>query len=81
MQVKVECQVDEQNQDSKIDLQTLDLNVKVELVEEASTLKFLDRNYRLDLQSKFKKYMDYCWIHKSIVQMLHQEPSRELRIK
>jgi len=35
--VKVECQVDEQNQGSKIDLQTLDLNVKIELIEEAST--------------------------------------------
>jgi hypothetical protein len=37
LQVKVECQVDEQNQGSKVDLQTLDLNVKVELVEDAST--------------------------------------------
>jgi hypothetical protein len=35
--VKVECQVDEQNQGSKVDLQTIDLNVKVELVEDAST--------------------------------------------
>jgi hypothetical protein len=37
--VKVECQIDEQNQGSKIDLQTLDLNVKVELVEDASRSK------------------------------------------
>jgi hypothetical protein len=35
--VKVESQVDEQNQGSKVDLQTLDLNVKVELAEDAST--------------------------------------------
>jgi hypothetical protein len=35
--MKVECQVDEQNQGSKVDMQTLDLNVKVELVEDAST--------------------------------------------
>jgi len=53
--VKVECQVDEQNQGSKIDLQTLDLNVKVELVEEAPTLKFLNRNYRSDLQSNVQE--------------------------
>jgi hypothetical protein len=38
--VKVECQIDEQNQGSKVNLQTLDLNVKVELGEDASTLKF-----------------------------------------
>jgi hypothetical protein len=37
LQVKVECQVYEQNQGSKVDLQTLDLNVEVELVEYAST--------------------------------------------
>jgi hypothetical protein len=35
--VKVECLVDDQNQGSKVDLQTLDLNVKVEFVEDAST--------------------------------------------
>jgi hypothetical protein len=35
--VKLKCQVDEQNQGSKADLQTLYLNVKVELVENAST--------------------------------------------
>jgi hypothetical protein len=35
--VKVECQVDEQNQGSKVDMQTIDLNVKVKLVEDAST--------------------------------------------
>ncbi len=40
LQVKVECQIDEQNQGSKVNLQTLDLNVKVELGEDASTLKF-----------------------------------------
>jgi hypothetical protein len=40
LQVKVECEVDEQNQGSKVDLQTLDLNVKIEFVEDASTLKF-----------------------------------------
>ncbi len=52
MQVKVECQIDEQNQGSKVDFQTLDLNVRIELVEEASTLEFPDRNCRSDLQSK-----------------------------
>ncbi len=31
LQVKVKCQVDEQNQGSKVDLQTIDLNVKVKL--------------------------------------------------
>ncbi len=40
LQMKLECQVDEQNQSSKVDLQTLDLNVKIELVEDASTSKF-----------------------------------------
>jgi hypothetical protein len=40
LQVKVECQVDERNQGSKVDLQTLDFNVKIELVEDASTSKF-----------------------------------------
>jgi hypothetical protein len=33
--VKVKYQVDEQNQGSKINMQTLDLNVKVKLVESA----------------------------------------------
>jgi hypothetical protein len=47
--VKIKCQVDEQNQGSKIDLQTIDLNIKVELVKETSTSY---RNCRLDLQSK-----------------------------
>jgi hypothetical protein len=37
LQVKVKCQVDEQNQGSKVDLQTIDLNVKVKLVKETST--------------------------------------------
>jgi hypothetical protein len=40
LQVKVECQIDEQNQDSKIDLQTLNLHVKVKLVKDVSTSKF-----------------------------------------
>jgi hypothetical protein len=38
--VEVGCQIDEQNQGSKVDLQTLNFNVKVELVEDASTLEF-----------------------------------------
>jgi len=35
--MKAECQVDEQNQGSKVDLQKLDLNIKVDLVKDAST--------------------------------------------
>jgi hypothetical protein len=66
-QVKVECQVDEQNQGSKINMQTLDFNVKIKLVKDASTLKFqieiIDQIYN----HKFKKYLHYHWIHKSIV--------------
>jgi hypothetical protein len=42
--VKIECQVNEQNQGSKVDL-----NVKVEFVEKTSTLKNLDKNYRSNL--------------------------------
>jgi len=38
LQMKVKCQVDEQNQGSKIDLQTIDFNVKLELIKETSTL-------------------------------------------
>ncbi len=39
LQMKVKCQVDEQNQGSKIDLQTIDFNVKLELIKETSTLE------------------------------------------
>jgi hypothetical protein len=38
--VKIKCQVDEQNQGSKVDLETLNLNVKIEPVVRTSTLKF-----------------------------------------
>jgi hypothetical protein len=38
--MKVKCQVDEQNQGSKIDLQTLGLNVKAKLVVKTLTSKF-----------------------------------------
>jgi hypothetical protein len=38
--VKIKCQVEEQNQGSKVDMETLNLNVKVEAVVRTSTLKF-----------------------------------------
>jgi len=70
LQVKVKCQVNEQNQGSKVNLQTLDLNVKIELVKDASTSKFqretIDRIYN----QNFKKYLDYHEIQKSIIQNL-----------
>jgi hypothetical protein len=65
--VKVKCQVNEQNQGSKVDLQTIDLNVKVELVKKTSTLDIqIEIVDQIDNQ-KFKKYLDYHWIQKSIV--------------
>ncbi len=67
LQVKVKCQVDEQNQGSKVDLQTIDLNVKIELVKETSTLDIqIEIVDQIDSQ-KFKKYLDYHWIQISIV--------------
>jgi hypothetical protein len=67
LQVKVQCQVNEQNQGSKVDLQTIDLNVKVELVKKTSTLDIqIEIVDQIDNQ-KFKKYLDYHWIQKSIV--------------
>ncbi len=44
LRVKIECQVNEQNQGSKVDL-----NVKVEFVEKTSTSKKLNRNCRSNL--------------------------------
>jgi hypothetical protein len=67
LQVKVECQIDEQNQGSKINMQTLDFNVKIKLVKDASTLKFRIEIVDQIYNHKFKKYLDYHWIHKSIV--------------
>jgi len=59
LQVKVECQVDEQNQGSKIDLQTLDLNVKIKLVKDVSTSKFHKETIDHIYNQNFKKYLDY----------------------
>jgi hypothetical protein len=60
--VKVKCQVDEQNQGSKVHLQTLGLNVKVELVVKTSTSKFQIEIVNHVYNQKFKKYLDYRWI-------------------
>jgi hypothetical protein len=67
LHVKVKCQVDEQNQGSKVDLQTLDLNVKIKLVKDASTSKFQRETIDQIYNQNFKKYMDYHWIQKSII--------------
>ncbi len=67
LQMKVECQVDEQNQGSKVDLQTLALNVKIEFVEDASTLEFQIETIHQIYNQKFKKYLDYRWIQKFII--------------
>jgi hypothetical protein len=60
--VKVKCQVDEQNQGSKVDLQTLNLNVKIELVKYASTSKFQIETVDHIYNQNFKKNLDYHWI-------------------
>jgi len=60
--VKVE-HVKEQKLGSKVNLQ----KVKVEHVEEGSTLniqvEIIDQIYN----QRFQKYLDYCWIQKSII--------------
>ncbi len=48
-------------------MQTLDFNVKIKLVKDASTLKFQIEIVDQIYNHKFKKYLDYHWIHKSIV--------------
>ncbi len=60
--MKVE-HVKEQKLGSKVNLQ----KVKVEHVEEGSTLniqvEIIDQIYN----QRFQKYLDYCWIQKSII--------------
>ncbi len=55
--------VKEQKLGSKVDLQ----KVKVEHVKEESTLNRHVQIVDLIYNKRFQKYLDYCWIQKSIV--------------
>ncbi len=74
----LKCQIDEQNQGSKIDLQTLDFNVNVKLVENVSTLEF--QKETIDQIRSSKSIWITIGSKNPYFEMLHQGPLRELRI-
>jgi arginyl-tRNA--protein-N-Asp/Glu arginylyltransferase len=64
--VKVKCQIDEQNPRFKSRFANIRSQCQCKACKKCINIRILDRNYRLD--QKFKKYLDYHWVQKSVVQ-------------